>query len=451
MLVGHPNYEGLEIRRKADGSLNWVTTKNSEVGALRIAWANKKAGELGLKIEPGVYAKVMLEVHPTKIHVCQICGSEMSIYYIYPSANLLKALYKKFGFEFSELNTIHDIWDQLLEFGVSENEIIDFLNIRFSLDVRNINKEDYLSKIEQISRLSLRGQLSPGAMSNFPDRFDGYHTYNRCCRPHQDTGRSKENLKSYSRDRRAYEYWSDGNIHAANLFMGSSFFEGTSADHIGPISLGFVHDPRYIRPMEGGSNSAKRDRLQFHDVEEIISIQKSTNVYPMSWYSRILWDFIVDNYKAHPHLLDTVFKNMLKQNMVNFMFVLHQILLQGGEPALTLVVETLIQPKYEDFHFSYEFNDLGIITKQSPRRFTERSANEFKRLERISIDSIYEFNEKLNRSLNPHLEKKEIQHLEQLINSISTFQEDEFISSLDELMAEIQLRIIKRVLAENTL
>ena len=43
-----------------------------------------------------------------------------------------------------------------------------------------------------------------------------------------------------------------------NQFMGSRYFQGTSADHVGPISLGFVHDPRYLRPMTGSDNSAKR-------------------------------------------------------------------------------------------------------------------------------------------------------------------------------------------------
>src|SRR3989344_5621096 len=31
-----------------------------------------------------------------------------------------------------------------------------------------------------------RNSMSPGAMSNAPDRLDGYHTYNLCCRAKQD-------------------------------------------------------------------------------------------------------------------------------------------------------------------------------------------------------------------------------------------------------------------------
>ena len=74
--------------------------------------------------------------------------------------------------------------------------------------------------------------------------------------------------------------------------MGSTFFEGTSADHIGPISLGFVHDPRYLQPMPGGDNSAKRDRLQYVDIAHAIEVEKRTGVGAMSWFSQLLWDYI---------------------------------------------------------------------------------------------------------------------------------------------------------------
>ena len=56
-------------------------------------------------------------------------------------------------------------------------------------------------------------------MSNAPDRLDGFH-YNRCCRKKTDKGRSDANLASYSKDRRAFENWSDGNWITANMLMG---------------------------------------------------------------------------------------------------------------------------------------------------------------------------------------------------------------------------------------
>lgn len=155
------------------------------------------------------------------------------------------------------------------------------------MDAKTSEKDDIIDALEYACRKGNKKCLGPGAMSNFPDRYDGFHTYNRCCRATQDKGRSKENLKSYTKDRRAYEYWSDGNIHAANQFMGSSFFDGISADHIGPISLGFVHDPRYLQPMSSGDNSSKRDRLQVVDIERIIETEQRTGVYPMSWQSTL--------------------------------------------------------------------------------------------------------------------------------------------------------------------
>ena len=55
-----------------------------------------------------------------------------------------------------------------------------------------------------------KGKLSPGVMCNPPDRLDGFHTYNACCRSVEDTGRHKENLARYTQYRRAYENWAEG-------------------------------------------------------------------------------------------------------------------------------------------------------------------------------------------------------------------------------------------------
>ncbi len=184
----------------------------------------------------------------------------MSLYYHYPNANFLKALNRVFDSEFTECDHILDIWEALSKRGISDTRIANFLIEKGSLQISaSASREKIVEALEYACRKGDKKCLGPGAMSNFPDRYDGFHTYNRCCRSSQDKGRSKENLKSYTKDRRAYEYWSDGNIHAANQFMGSAFFDGTSADHIGPISLGFIHDPRYLQPMPGGDNSSKRD------------------------------------------------------------------------------------------------------------------------------------------------------------------------------------------------
>ena len=293
-IINHPNYQGLCITKKKDGSWSWFGTKKTETGKKRIAWCENKARELGIKVEPGVYANVMLAIHPTKMKVCQTCGRLMSLYYHYPNANFLKSIQKEFGVEYTDIDHINDIWADLIHRGFSEQVIIDFVvsKANLSIDKNSATKESVIDALEKVCRLEGKALLGPGAMSNFPDRFDGFHTYNRCCRATQDKGRSKENLKSYTKDRRAYEYWSDGNIHAANMFMGSDYFKGITADHVGPISLGFVHDSHYLQPMLGSDNSSKRDRLQYDDIVKIIEIEARTGGFPMSLYLKIIWGHI---------------------------------------------------------------------------------------------------------------------------------------------------------------
>ena len=277
---------------------------------------------------------------------------------------------------------------------------------------------DVYKRQEHACRKGDKKYLGPGAMSNFPDRYDGFHTYNRCCRSVQDKGRSKENLKSYTKDRRAYEYWSDGNIHAANQFMGSSFFNGISADHIGPISLGFVHDPRYLQPMSTGDNSSKRDRLQIIDIESIIETEQRTGIYPMSWQSRLIWEFIKANYSANPDKVPTVYRDALKQNMANFMFILRTILENCPNKGETFLVSAFLEPNFYTFKYSYTFNDRGEIIDKTDRHYTERNQYETDRYQRIAIQAIYDYNKKENRNNKHNLTSTELAVLESICSSI---------------------------------
>lgn len=290
-IIAHKNYEGLPIKVSGDNNISWVCidddTKNK-----RIQWLRKKANSLGFN-NNYEYADIMREIHPTKKHVCQICGSEMHIYYYYPSINLLKSINEKFSVNFDrnvKILDIFEIWDYLINLNIDENIIKDFFISKFELNSHYISKSknDIINECEKQARTKRKKLLSPGVMSNFPDRFDGFHSYNICCRQKQDKGRAKSNLDSYSKDRRAYEYWNDGNTCAANKFMKSSFFKGFTADHIGPISLGFVHDPHYLRKMTQKENISKRDKLVFDDILIIMNIENKTNINAMSWYSLLI-------------------------------------------------------------------------------------------------------------------------------------------------------------------
>lgn len=284
-------------------------------------------------------------------------------------------------------------------------------------------------------------------MSNFPDRYDGFHTYNRCCRAIQDKGRSKENLKSYNKDRRAYEYWNDGNIQAANQFMGSSFFNNMSADHIGPISLGFVHDPLYLQPMLNGDNSSKRDRLQRVDIKKMIQIEKRTNTTAISWYAKELWEFIKENYVFAQDDFFVVYRNILKQNMTNFMFILKTILENCPNNGEAFLCKAFLEPKYEYFKYSYSMNERGEIVNRKPRHNTERNKNEIVRYKRIAIDAIYDYSEKNNRNNKNDLDIYEKNALEVICLSIES-KDDIYINKqlVVDLMKKIQNRIIKSII-----
>lgn len=444
-IVNHPNYEGLPITIKQDGTYRWIATAKSEIGQGRIRWCLERAEELNIPNQPGVYADVMLAIHPTKWKVCQTCGRQMSLYYHYPNAHFLKGLNRTFQSNYTDCDHIGYIWDDLHHHGIPSHSIAAYLIEKGSLALnpRTASKEEVIDALEYACRKGGKTCLGPGAMSNFPDRYDGFHTYNRCCRHTQDTGRSKENLKSYSKDRRAYEYWSDGNIHAANQFMGSSFFAGTSADHIGPISLGFVHDPRYLQPMPGGDNSAKRDRLQLIDVIHAIEVERRTGICAMSWYSQLIWEYIKANYAHNTAKIGTYYRDALKQNMSNFMYVLWCILEKCPHNGATFLIDALLQPKFEYFNYSYEFNSSGEIIAQHPRHFTDRNANETDRYCRIAIEAVYDYNEKENRNSTPDLVPFEIQAIDRLCSRINRGSDiGVILNDLCQIMESIQYRLI---------
>ena len=446
MIATSPRYRGLPITQKEDGSYNWIATAKSDIGQRRIAWCIEKAKELNIPIQPGVYADVMLEIHPTKWKPCQICGREMSLYYHYPNANFLKSLNETFNSDFTMCDHISDIWDELISQGVSSTKIASFLIKKGSLTLKATSpKEEIIRELEYACRKGNKKCLGPGAMSNFPDRYDGFHTYNRCCRSTQDKGRSKMNLKSYTKDRRAYEYWSDGNIHAANQFMGSAYFEGTSADHIGPISLGFVHDPRYLQKMSSSDNSSKRDRLLIEDVDKIIQTYTRTGIYPMSWQSQLLWEFIKEHYHTSPEKVSTTYRDALKQNMADFMFILWTILNNCGNNGEEFLIEAFLAPHYHFFEYSYTFNELGEIVSQTPRHYTERNADELIRYNRIAINSVYDYNEKENRHITSDLTRAESLDLAKICKKIGHSETDSIKNEIVELVETIERRLISNL------
>ncbi|RLC38289.1 restriction endonuclease, partial [Candidatus Falkowbacteria bacterium] len=82
-ITAHPNYKGLFFELSKNGEVKWVVTGKSENGKKRRVWWDKQCKRYNIEIKPGCYAKIAVLLHPTKIHVCQICGKPLSVAYIY--------------------------------------------------------------------------------------------------------------------------------------------------------------------------------------------------------------------------------------------------------------------------------------------------------------------------------------------------------------------------------
>ena len=191
-IIKHENYRGLARKQDSNG-YGWVAGKQTEIGQERLNWANKKLQSLGEPIEAGCYARLMLQLHPTKKKPCQICGREMSLYYEYPNKKFIEYFKKKYDYDYQDGETLKEVIHNLIELGNDLKKLKWMLIQKGHLkgEACTTSLETLLEKVEIKCRLEGLKLCGPGAMSNFPDRFDGFHSYNRCCRSIEDKGRSE--------------------------------------------------------------------------------------------------------------------------------------------------------------------------------------------------------------------------------------------------------------------
>lgn len=320
-IVTDPAYAGMPDLYKADGGIQWEAPSNRGAGQFqfthdkRLAWWKKKAEEVEISTSEDKWiSKVAKLIHPTKQKPCKCCGRIMDIRYCYLSSILIKRIMKlPYVTDELEVDYCTNILDLVVEFEslYGEERLNDLGCCLKCKAVPSIpffdSTEDFIEWLSDFYIPSEPSLLSPGAMSNAPDRLDGFHTYNRCCRSTADKGRSKSNLASYSTDRRAFEYWVDGNWVEANMAMGLFRSDAEvqqipcmnddgqtyhplpcAADHIGPISLGFSHRPVF-QPLCTPCNSAKNNRMYYSDVQKLIAAEQDEEDIA-SWYCAPVWN-----------------------------------------------------------------------------------------------------------------------------------------------------------------
>jgi Alw26I/Eco31I/Esp3I family type II restriction endonuclease len=404
MIMNHPNYNFLPKEHKK----SWVCVTKKKGKNPRMQYWDQKKEELidsNQILKESIPADVAKCIHPTKMHVCAKCGEESSIYYEYPNKNTWKWLEKTFGYHKNHTTqklTIFEIYAALPEL----NKAVYFQQY-FKMTIEELQRQCKNNNYTNT-------KLSPGVMSNAPDRLDGFHSYNSVCgcRSQHDKGRSTENMKSYTRDRRAYEYFSDGKCLLANNVMGkintiadTCFICGNhasmTADHIGPISLGFIHDPQNFQGCCNTCNTTKNNRITERDVLKIKSLEEK-GVCLVSWWAKDVWE----QYKNNN--ICTIQDNMNK-NTKKFLCIMEW--LKMNKPA---VLNSFITTIYMDHDKSYHISDISIlpngdITYQSTESISEKKTKDVQKMRTNQI--LMEVNKKNNRKVKINLSEKEIAHL----------------------------------------
>jgi len=422
-IVEHENYSGLYKPYKENGEVRWVAPKKSKIGSERNKWWENHLDGRKLITK----SDVAREIHPKGLNglkPCQICGKELSVFYDYPTKITLKKINSESDHDYASYElTIGEIIKDLSQ--RIPDTFLDILNITFKLNLSQSLDRD---KITQNIKAKCQSKLSPGVMSNAPDRFDGFHSYNACCRKKEDTGRYDDNMKTYTQDRRAYEYWSDGDFNAANRLMGEFQKDRNkykcpkcnnrrrmTADHIGPISLGFCHRKKF-QPLCKTCNSQKNNRMTYDDIQILLS-DESENINVISWHSRFIWNLLklkVRNDKDARKL-----SRLLSKNMKSILAILSSVhLLDGGR----ILLKTFLNIEYAFFDIRYEnFNpfDLDLLITHKKTLNSENKKKNSERVERISFEVLEKFKNKNNRrikSIRPGKERTQLKKIENLLN-----------------------------------
>ena len=391
-IANHKDYKGLFIERKNDETLKWVVTGKSKHGQIRKEWWNQQCIKHGIKIESGCYAKIARKIHPTKMHTCQICGEQLSIEYIYPASRTINFLNKKTG----------------LGLEAYDGDIFDAIDAAVYQDHNNLHKIAKYFKCDNVTTVSSlkeriqkehvdqakKSFLSPGVMSNSPDRFDGFHSDGACCRSESDKGRHKSNLSRYNQDRRAFENWADGDWKKADRLMSQFSNHGVSADHIGPISLGFCHRPKFI-PLSKEENSSKNNRMSLSDIMILIDDEKSGDKV-ISWHSKKVWDLLKN--KAQSDYDAKNLSKIMRENLHQVLTLFSKIEEMGGRDLL----ETFLNPQYS--FYDYKFNGFNPATGEYQSVDTrplsgQNQKNNVERYYRIAFETLEEYSKKDNRRL----------------------------------------------------
>ncbi len=322
-IISSPTFAGMPDLYNTDGSVQWEAPSNRRgtgphvhTHQRRKEWWEAKAQSIGIDVNTPMWiSRTARQIHPTKTKTCKGCGLDMDIRYVYPNARFVNKL-RRLEYLTELLNDpFADIYD-ITEFIYLNDQDAAPALVQSLLKTSTFTQvpahesfEELKIWLDDIYVPAEPSLLSPGAMSNAPDRLDGFHSFNRCCRSVKDKGRSKENWATYTGDRRSFENWTGGNWVAANRLMGLfrilpmlrdcpcsntnskqaiAHDSIATPDHIGPISLGFTHRPVF-RVLCKSCNSAKNNRMTPQDLTQLLADEASGEEI-CCWYLQPIWE-----------------------------------------------------------------------------------------------------------------------------------------------------------------
>lgn len=420
-IVRHQNYAGMPDAYAAENKIQWEAPSNRGSGRFkdthhkRRDWWRRKARKLGISTGAEEWiSKTAKRLHPTGKKPCKRCGRVMEIRYAYPREAFLNRVRK---LEYVEEDFVFDRLEHVAE-------LIGRLHSRYGKKILDdlpallrSNGIDVPQSFESLAACLIwidsqyipeePSVLSPGAMSNAPDRFDGFHSFNLCCRSKADTGRHKKNLAGYVTDRRVFEYWADGDWIAADRLMGEirAKFRNEpcrnehngpcDADHIGPISLGFSHHPKF-QMLCSSCNSTKNNRMNQSDIRLLCQMERA-GASVVSWHSNALWDLRKQSVSDDETALRL--SKILRDNRHSFMAMLREIERAGHHAFLM----SLLNLEYADY--DVEFEELKVLdhvtqfaSQKRTRRTTKYAIEQKARRCRIALESLRTYFKKKNRS-----------------------------------------------------
>jgi Alw26I/Eco31I/Esp3I family type II restriction endonuclease len=445
-IVRSESFKGMP-NAESNGRINWQVSSGKSTSFYkyyleRWKWWDEKATEVGL---PGTgnenerFTITARLINPTGYRACRLCGEDWNVGYYYINVRFYKILSNRFPrcsfFKWQPIDSvIHELKKVLTPDELLENLLAYFPSRKPFFDSYGVSKEAF----EKSSHVNTKSLLTPGYMGNPPDRLDGFHDYHFECRKNNDPGRFDANMKTYTHDRRSFEYWAEGNWMIADTLYNlagighchdcntESEVIKISPDHIGPLSCGFKQMPFY-KPLCSTHNSAKNRRFTFYDTQLLIRQERKSGESVASFQIKAHWD------KHKLRITNDQESKILSSSLRALQDAYFRILILLWKHGYVRFICTLLSPHFafDDVSFTQlDASKLTFLECLVEKKITPNRKSLFTRSVRIALSSLQEYVWK--ESDTRKLVRKDYENNEKAIQRLlKRFSEIEY-SSLDE-------------------